>query len=102
MGGASVGAAAGKGLRSGRGHRAPAPARDWRGKASGLQGGMGGDGHEVSIVIRLGGGGRAGRAPSNVSTMIIRPPQHGQRRAGKTSSASLSTSARERSGAPSD
>jgi hypothetical protein len=25
--------------------------------------------------IRLGGGDRAGRTPSNVSTMIIRPPK---------------------------
>ena len=39
--------------------------------------------HEVSILIRLGDGDRAGRAPSNVSTMIIRPPQQGQRRAGE-------------------
>ena len=53
-----------------------------------LRGGMRGDGHEVSILIRLGDGDRAGRGPSNVSTMIIRPPQHGQRRAGETSSAS--------------
>jgi hypothetical protein len=36
---------------------------------------MRGDGHELSILIRLGE--RAVRAPSNVSTMIIRPPQHG-------------------------
>ncbi len=27
--------------------------------------------------MRLGGGERAGRGPSNVSTMIIRPPQRG-------------------------
>jgi hypothetical protein len=50
----------------------------------------GSDDHELSILIRLGNGGRAGRGPSNVSTMIIRPPQHGQRRAGETSSAWLS------------
>jgi hypothetical protein len=31
--------------------------------------------HEVSILIRLGDEDRAGRAPSNVSMMIIRPPQ---------------------------
>ncbi len=49
--------------------------------------------------MRLGDGDRAGRGPSNVSTMIIRPPQQGQRRAGGTSSASLSASARERWGA---
>jgi hypothetical protein len=35
--------------------------------------------HEVSILIRVGAEERAGRAPSNVSTMIIRPPQHGMR-----------------------
>ena len=34
---------------------------------------------EVSILIRVGDGERAGRAPSKVSTMIIRPPQQGQR-----------------------
>ena len=71
-------------------------------KETRLRAGKRSDDHEVSILIRLGGGGRVGRAPSNVSTMIIRPPQHGQRRAGGTSSASLSTSARERSWAPSD
>jgi hypothetical protein len=48
---------------------------------------MRGDGHELSILIRVGDGERQGRGPSNVSTMIIRPPQHGQRRAGETSSA---------------
>ncbi len=37
-----------------------------------------GDGHEVSILIRVGDGERAGRAPSKVSTIIIRPPQHGR------------------------
>src|SRR5215472_5996364 len=42
-----------------------------------LQGGKRGDDHEVSILIRLGDEDRAGRAPSNVSTTIIRPPQHG-------------------------
>jgi hypothetical protein len=52
-----------------------------------LEGGRRGDGHELSILIRLGGRCGAGRAPSNVSTMIIRPPQHGQRRAGERSSA---------------
>ncbi len=46
-----------------------------------MRGGMRGDGHELSIVIRLGDGEHQGRGPSNVSTMIIRPPQHGQRRA---------------------
>ena len=55
-----------------------------------MRGGMRGDGHELSILIRLGDGERQGRGPSNVSTMIIRPPQQGQRRAGETSSARLS------------
>ena len=40
-----------------------------------MRGGKRGDGHEVSILIRLGDGEREERAPSNVSTMIIRPPQ---------------------------
>ena len=58
---------------------------------NGLRGGRQGDViHEVSILIGLGGGDRAGRAPSNVSTMMILPPQQGQRRAGETSSAGLS------------
>jgi hypothetical protein len=34
----------------------------------------------VSILIGVGDGERAGRTPSKVSTMIIRPPQQGQRR----------------------
>ena len=63
--------------------------------------GMRGDGHEVSILMRVGDGGRPGRAPSKVSTMIIRPPQQGQRRAGETVSAWLFASACERSGAAS-
>src|SRR5271166_1336092 len=46
-----------------------------------------------AILIRLGGGERAGRGPSNVSTTIIRPPQHGHRRGDETSSPSLSASA---------
>ena len=57
-----------------------------------MRGGMRGDGHELSILIRLGDGERQGRGPSNVSTMIIRPPQQGQRRAGEMSSAGLSAS----------
>ena len=57
-----------------------------------MRGGMRGDGHELSVLIRLGDGERQGRGPSNVSTMIIRPPQQGQRRAGETSSARLSAS----------
>jgi len=54
---------------------------------------MRGDGHELSILIRLGDEDRAGRAPSNVSTMIIRPPQHGHRRSGEDVSVALSASA---------
>jgi hypothetical protein len=53
---------------------------------------MRGEGHELSILIRFSEGDRAGRGPSNVSTMIIRPPQQGQRRAGETSSVGLSAS----------
>jgi hypothetical protein len=63
---------------------------------------MRGDSHEVSILIRLSGEGCAERAPANVSTMIIRPPQHGHLRAVEGVSVSLSTSAGERSGATSD
>ena len=55
---------------------------------------MRGDGHEVSILIRVRDGDCAGRAPSNVSMMIIRPPQHGHRRAVGGVSVSLSASAR--------
>src|SRR5271166_1064387 len=76
-----------------RGRRPPAPARGRKRARSGLRGGMRGDGHEVSILIRLGGGERAGRGPSNVSTTIIRPPQHGHRRGDEPSSPSLSASA---------
>jgi hypothetical protein len=46
----------------------------------------------VSILIRLDGE-RAGRGPSNVSTMIIRPPQHGHRPADVGVSVSWSASA---------
>jgi hypothetical protein len=68
-----------------------------------LRGGKQGDvDHEVSILIRLGDEDRAGRAPSNVSTMIIRPPQHGHRCAGEGVSASVSASADGRSGEASD
>src|SRR5208337_3907079 len=77
------------GLATSRGRRARVPARGWRRRRSMVRGGMRGDGHELSILIRLGDGERQGRGPSNVSTTIIRPPQHGQRRAGETSSARL-------------
>ncbi len=62
-----------------------------------MRGGMHGDGHEVSILIRLGDGDRAGRGPPNVSTTIIRPPQQGQRRTGEGGSAWLFASACESS-----
>ena len=62
-----------------------------------MRGEMRGDGHELSMLIRVGDGERQGRGPSNVSTMIIRPPQQGQGRADETSSALLSALARERS-----
>ena len=94
MGGSGVGAALGEGLPSLRGHRLPAPARGWRRGEAALRGGRRGDGHEVSILIRVGDGDRAGRAPSKVSMMIIRPPQQGHRRAGEGVSVSSSASAR--------
>jgi hypothetical protein len=87
MRGSGAFARVGGGPANWRGHRCPAPARGRGRRGTALQGGMLGDGHEVSILIRLADEGRAGRAPSKVSTMIIRPPQHGQRRAGETSSA---------------
>src|SRR5271165_204386 len=101
---AGEGAAPGEGLASLRGRRLPAPARGWRRRRGEkwLRGGKRSDDHEVSIRMRLGDGDLAGRGPSKVSTMIIRPPQHGQRRGGGTSSAPLSAPARERWGASSD
>ena len=58
--------------------RPPAPAISHSRRGSGLQGGEWGDRvHEVSVLIRLGDGGRAGPTPSKVSMMIMRPPQHG-------------------------
>ena len=86
------------GLTISRGRRARVPPRGRRRRRSTVRGGMRGGGHELSILIRLGDGERQGRAPSNVSTTIIRPPQQGQRRAGETS-AGLSASAREGWGA---
>ena len=56
---------------------------------TGLRGGKGSDDHEVSIP-RVGDGDRAGRRPSNVSTMIMRPPQHGHWLAGVLVSLSAS------------
>src|SRR6185312_3793912 len=70
-----------------RGHGGRVPTGGWRRRRSTERGGMRGDGHEVSILIGLVDGDRAGRGPSKVSTMIIRPPQHGQRRGDETSSA---------------
>src|SRR5208337_1775929 len=87
MGGSEAFASVEGGLATSRGHCARVPARGWRRRRSTMRGGMRGAGHEESILIRLGDGDRAGRGPSNVSTTIIRPPQHGQRRAGETSSA---------------
>src|SRR5208282_3505357 len=70
-----VSAALGEGLATLRGLRLPAAARGWRRGGVALRRGQRGDDHEVSILIRPGGGGRAGRTPSKVSMMIIRPPQ---------------------------
>jgi hypothetical protein len=75
------------GLATSRAHRPRILARGRRRKRSTVRGGMRGAGHEESILIRFGEGDLAGRGPSNVSMMTIRPPQHGQRRAGETSSA---------------
>jgi hypothetical protein len=74
---AGVSAAPGESLGRSYGHRLPGLARGWRRGGTALRGGKRGDGHEVSTLIRVGDGERAGRAPWNVSTMIIRPPQHG-------------------------
>src|SRR5271157_449018 len=65
MWGFGVGAALKADLRMWRGQRSCGPARGWKRKRSGLRGGMRGDGHEVSILIRLGDGDRPGRASSN-------------------------------------
>ena len=102
MWGFGVGAALKVDLRVWRGQRCRVPAGGWKRKRSALRGGMGCGGHEVSILIWVGDGERAGRMASKVSTIIIRPPQHGQRRAGATSSTSPPASARERWGVPSD
>jgi hypothetical protein len=75
------------GLATWRGRRAGVPARGRRRRRSTVRSGMRGDGHELSILIRVGDGERQGRGALNISTMIIRPPQHGQRRADETSSA---------------
>ena len=82
---AAAAGAVGEGLAVLYGQRLPAPARGWRREGPALRGGKQGDGdHEVSILIRLGDEDRAGRAPSNVSMMIIRPPQQGHRSAGES------------------
>jgi hypothetical protein len=103
---AGVYAAAGESLQRSRGHRVRAPACGWRRRRSALRGGKRGDCHEVSILIGVGDDECAGRTPSKVSTMIIRPPQQGQRRPDESpsvsrSSKSQSVSAGERSGAAS-
>src|SRR5208283_4900420 len=90
MGGSEAFASVEGGLATSRGHCALVPARSWRRRRSTVRGGMRGDGHEVPILIRLGDGDRAGRGPSKVSTTIIRPPQHGQRRKDEAGSADRS------------
>ena len=90
--GFGVGAALGANLRTWRGQRPCAPAHNWRRKRSALRDGMRSDDHEVSILIGRGGACRAGRTPSKVSMMIIRPPQHGHRRADEGVSVWLSAS----------
>ena len=57
------------------GHRLPAPARGWRRGETALRGGERGDGHEVSILIGIGDGERAGRAPcvNEASALKTRP-----------------------------
>jgi hypothetical protein len=66
---AGVGAAAGESLRRSQGHRVPAPACGWRRRRSALRGGKRGDCHEVSILIRVGDGERAGaHAPIDMRT----------------------------------
>jgi hypothetical protein len=78
MRGSDALALVGRGLATSRGHEGRVRARGgWRRRQSTVRGGMWGDGHELSILIRLGDGERQGRGPSNVSTMIMRPPQHG-------------------------
>ena len=92
--GPGAGAAVGEGLTTARKRGPAGPARGWKQMRSTLQGGKRRDDHhELSILIRLGDWDRAGRARSNVSTMIIRPPQHGQRRKDEAGSASASAGA---------
>src|SRR4029077_12862054 len=64
---AGVGAAAGESLRRSRGHRVRAPACGWRRRRSALRGGKRGDCHDVSILIGIGDGERAGRATAEGS-----------------------------------
>ena len=88
-----AGAAVEGALATSCGRRLPAPGRGWRRRETALRGRKRSDDHEVSILIWFGCGDRAGRAPSNVSMMIIRPPQHGHRCAGEGVSVSRSASA---------
>ena len=72
--------ALGEGLRAVSGQVPPVPAVGRRRGRWALRGGKhGAIAHEVSILIRLGEGERAGRTPSKVSMTIIRPPQQGHR-----------------------
>src|SRR5208337_1246712 len=93
MGRSEALASVARGRATSDGRCARVPARGWRRRRSTVRGGMRGDGHELSILIRLGDGERQGCGPSKVSTTIIRPPQHGQRRKDEAGSASPSASA---------
>ena len=61
MGAAGMGAPAGEPVRTSGGRRVRAPACGWRRGEAALRGGTRGVGHDVSILIRLGEGDRAGR-----------------------------------------
>ena len=82
---AGVGAAPGEGLRRSCGHRLPAPARGWRRGETALRNGKRGDGHEVSILIRVCDDERAGRAfesfdddhPAAARTPVSSPSTNG-------------------------
>ena len=72
--------ALGEGLRAANAQAPSVAAVGRRRGRSALRGGEhGAIAHEVSILIGLGDGERAGRTPSKVSMTIIRPPQQGHR-----------------------